>query len=88
MNDLGFCEDYQRACDKLCNAMRESNNYRDLVRIEFVPDPNVDGEPLKAICWFRHVHATVNIRFDNVWGMYLDILNHLDDIAKHRIPWG
>ena len=88
MCDFWYHEDYQRACDRLCDALRESSNYRDLVRIEFVPDPDVEGEPLQAICWFKHVRATVNIRCDNVWGMYLDILHHLDDIAEHREQWG
>ena len=88
VNEFTFQEDYQRACDKLCDTLRESANYRDLLKIEFVPDPCVKGEPLQAICHFRHVYATVNIRNDNIFAMYKDILRHLDAIANRMEDWG
>lgn len=89
LEDFFFQENYQRACDKLCEALQESGNYRgDLVRIEFVPDPYVEGEPFQAICHFKNVRATVNIRDDNVWAMYKDILRHLDAVANREKDWG
>jgi hypothetical protein len=88
MYDYFFHEDYQRACDKLCEALRECGRYRDLVRIEFVPLPDNSAEPSQAICWFNSTKATVNIRCDDVWGMVWDIINHLNDIIERRRNWG
>ncbi len=86
-DDFFFEEDYQRACDKLCETLRESCNYRKLVRIEFVPDPYDIRQPEKAVCHFKDARATVDIRCDNVWSMYLDILRHLNAIANKEKEW-
>ena len=89
MNDgLWFHEDYQRACDRLCEALRECGRYRDLNRIEFVPLPGNPAEPLHAICWFNSTKATVYIKGDDVWGMYCDVIRHLNAIIERRQDWG
>ena len=85
---LWFHEDYQRACDKLRHALRECGRYRDLMRIEFIPLPDNPAEPLYAICRFHWTKATVYIKGDDVWGMYCDIIEHLNDIIARRQDWG
>lgn len=77
-----FMENIEKGLDYFVQALRETSSYSDIIRMEYNPKE----ETVKVI--FNSTYATVNVRGDSLYGMYCDIIRHLERIARREIWWG
>ena len=75
-------ENIEKGLNFFAQALHESDRYRDMIRIEYNPESETAKVILNSTC------ATVNVRGDSLYGMYCDIIRHLERIANREIWWG
>ena len=67
-------ENYQAICESLCDALRRTSQYNDLLDLVYVQEPKGRSYVLTVFAGGR---KRINTSGDGGWGMIIDIIRQL-----------